>query len=333
MYQDYDSEAQEYADGIADNAIDKWAELDLSSINNDVMDLGPDFDIRTMGIKDFVIEPAEKYDEETEDEVPEHVEPKAKLGDIYQLGAHRLMCGDSCSIDAVDKLMNGEKADMVFTDPPYNQPELGGKNDYIGKALHKQTKSIAHMIDFDPQGFLNILPTVFEGTMNAYVFTSKDLLPDYLQWAKSAKYSFNVLVWKKPNAIPIGGSHRPDIEYLLVFRKSGIFNSGIDDVNYSKVIEFKRDSSGLHPTMKPVEIIENQLKIGSKTNSPVIDLFGGSGSTLIACEKTNRKCFMMELDPHYVSVIIERWCKYTGKEAYLVESNGNKKAWSEIKFK
>lgn len=317
-FQDFDSPEKEYAFGIADNGLSLWSDLDLSSINTDIQDLGPDFNLDDLGIRGFEIDVADKYDEETEDVVPEVVEPKSKLGDIYKLGNHRLLCGDSTNIQHVERLMGGEKADMVFTDPPYNQPESGGKNDSIGKALHKQTASISHLINFEPKDFLNLLPMVFLKTMNAYVFTSKDLLPDYLLWARDSGYSFNVLVWKKPTAIPIGGSHRPDVEYLLVFRRSGTFNSGVDGVNYSKVIEAKRDSTGLHPTMKPIEIIENQLKIGSPKFGNVVDFFGGSGSTIIACEKTNRKCFMMELDPHYCDVIVARWEKYTGQKSELI---------------
>jgi DNA modification methylase len=101
-------------------------------------------------------------------------------------------------------------------------------------------------------------------------------------------------------------------------------------VNYSRLIEERRES-GLHPTMKPVALIENEMLISSNPESAVVDLFGGSGSTLIACEKTNRKCFMMELDPRYTSIIIERWCKYTGDEAYLLNEDGTKTSWTEIK--
>jgi len=118
-YQDFTDDEQEYAHMTADNAIADWATLDLSAINKDIIELGPDFNIDMLGIKDFEIEPADKYEDKDADAVPEKVEPKAKLGQIYKLGEHRLMCGDSTDKDAVARLMNGEKADMVFTDPPY----------------------------------------------------------------------------------------------------------------------------------------------------------------------------------------------------------------------
>ena len=252
------------------------------------------------------------------DEAPEVNESEpadSVLGGVYQLGRHRLMCGDSTDAGSVAILMNGEKADMVFTDPPYRQETDGGPNGPIGKALKKQGSDIEFISDFDPQGFLTILPQQFEkNVLNAYIFCNKELLPDYLNWAVNNKYSYNVLVWKKPNAIPIGDSHRPDIEYLLLFRKNAIWNNGLDGVNYSRCLEYGREL-GLHPTMKPLELICNEMKISSNKWSNVLDFFGGSGSTLIACEQLDRKCYMMELDPKYCDVIRKRYWKFvTGSE-------------------
>ena len=266
---------------------------------------------------------ADIEEEIVEDEAPEPpAEPKSKLGEIYQLGEHRLMCGDSTNAEQVAELMDGEKADMVFTDPPYNLQTKGGCRGSVGKSLKKQGKDIEFIADFDPSDFLSVLPIVFSGNMNAYIFCNKELLPDYLNWCKDSGYSWNVLVWKKPNAIPIGDSHRPDIEYLLLFRKNALWNNGTD-ANYSRCLQYDRvkksDENGNHPTLKPVELIVNELKISSNKNSVVVDFFGGSGSTLIACEQTGRKCYMMELDPHYVDVIIERWENLTGKKAERIQ--------------
>jgi DNA modification methylase len=320
------TDAQKKAYVIADNKLALnagWDEKMLSLEFDELQELG--FDLSLTGFsKDEIL--ALKPLEETvgltdEDEVPEPPEtPVTVLGDIWLLGDHRLMCGDSTSIDAVEKLMAGQKADMVFTDPPYRIETQGGCKGSIGKSLCKQGAEIDFISSFNPSDFLALLPTVFSGgKINAYVFCNKDLLPDYLVWARDAGFSFNVLIWKKPNAIPIGDSHRPDIEYLLVFRKSAIWNNGLKDVNYSRCIEHGRET-GLHPTMKPVAILENQIKIASNNNSPVLDLFGGSGSTLIACEKTGRHCRMMELDPKYCDVIIKRWQDFTGKKAIHAET-------------
>lgn len=257
----------------------------------------------------------EEIEENEAPEVDEGVEPDSKLGGVYQLGRHRLMCGNSTDAGSVAILMDGQKADMVFTDPPYRLETDGGPKGDIGQALRKQGNSIEFISDFDPQGFLAILPQQFEkNVLNAYIFCNKELLPDYLDWAVSNKYSYNVLVWKKPNAIPICDSHRPDIEYLLLFRKNAIWNNGLDGVNYSRCLEFGREL-GLHPTMKPIELICNEMKISSNKGSNVLDLFGGSGSTLIACEQTGRKCYMIELDPKYCDVIRKRYWKFkTGSE-------------------
>jgi DNA modification methylase len=230
------------------------------------------------------------------------------------------MCGDSTSIDAVEKLMDGAKADAVITDPPYNQETEGGFKGEIGKSLKKQSADIEHMCNFDPKTVLPILPLMhYKNKMNATIFCNKDLVPDYLNWARDCGYSFNILVWKKPSAIPLGGSYMPDVEYCLILRKSAKFNTKVSGVSYYKVLVHGRET-GLHPTMKPVAMLENQIKIVSDANDIVADIFGGSGSTLIACEKTNRNARLMELDPKYCDVIIKRWQDFTGQKAVHAET-------------
>jgi site-specific DNA-methyltransferase (adenine-specific) len=274
-------------DDIANN----WDEVQLTDWGLDI----PDFNA---GIK---------IDAEEDDfEIPEEIKTDIVIGDLFEIGEHRLLCGDSTNSDAVEKLMNGEKADIVFTDPPYKIETEGGCNGDIGKGLRKQGKDIEFISNFNPNDFLNTLPIVFVNKkMNAYIFCNKELLPDYLIWARDSGYSFNVLIWKKPNAIPIGDSHRPDIEYLLLFRKSAIWNNGLKDVNYSRCLEYGREK-GLHPTMKPIELIANELQISSNNNSLVFDFFLGSGSTMVASHQLKRKCYGMELDSKFCQVIIDR---------------------------
>ena len=309
------TEEQVKAFRLADNKVAEIATWDFEKLDLELSEL--DFDMELFGFDEVEREISGEIEEDEFDvELPE--EPKAKLGDIYQLGKHRLMCGDSTSITDVEKLMNGEKADMVFTDPPYNIQTNGGCKGKIGKALKKQGENIEFISNFEPEDFLNILPCVFNKNMNAYVFCNKELLPKYLNWAVENKYSYNVLVWKKPISIPIGDSHRPDIEYMLLFRKNAIWNNGLKNVNYSRCLEYSRET-GLHPTMKPISLITNEMQISSNAGSNILDLFGGSGSTLIACEQTGRQCFMMELDPKYVDVIIERWELFTGEKAVKIE--------------
>ena len=195
---------------------------------------------------------------------------------------------------------------MVFTDPPYKINNTGGGNSQMAKQITDLGEEIDFIANFNPTEFLQTLPLVFDkNKINSYIFCNKELLPDYLIWARDSGYSFNVLIWKKPNALPINAAHRPDIEYLLLFRKSAIWNSSIKDVNYSRCLEFGRES-GLHPTMKPIELIANEMKISSNENSLVFDFFVGSGSTMVASHQLKRKCYGMELDPKYCDVIVKR---------------------------
>ena len=322
---------------IADNQTATLAEWDFDLLPIELRDLqDSDYDLDLLGFDEYEL--AHLLDGDLaegltdEDAVPDTPEvPVTVEGDVWLLGRHRrrVMCGDSTSIDAVEKLMGGQKADMVFTDPPYRMDAEGGSAQPIGRAAAKLGENIKHLCDFDPVEFLQVLPTAFSsGVMNAYVFCNKDLVPDYLKWAVESKYNFNILFWKKPSAIPLGGQHRPDVEYLIKFGRSAIWNNGLQGVSYSKCLEFGREGDGRHPTIKPVALIENEVLISSRTTGFVLDLFGGSGSTLIACEKTNRQCYMMEIDPLYSDVILQRWSDFTGQDPVL-ERTGDK--FSELK--
>lgn len=311
---------------LLDNKLNE-SEWDMDLLAEDI----PALDFSDFDIDWDLPEEGAGTNEIKEDEVPPVPEnPKAKAGDVYILGRHRLVCGDSTDEKTIEMLLAGEKADLVFTDPPYNLETTGGCKGAVGQALRKQGRDIDFIANFDPAKFLQLMPHVFNGNMNAYVFCNKDLLPQYLNWAVENKYSYNVLVWKKPNAIPIGDSHRPDIEYILLFRKNALWNNSLKEVNYSRCLEFSRET-GLHPTMKPVKLIANELFISSNENSNVVDFFGGSGSTLIACEQTKRNCFMCELSPQYVDVIVKRYINLIGndKEIYLLRE-GKKIPYAEF---
>ncbi len=304
--QDYENEDQEYADVQADNAIASWAELDLAGINLDLADLGPDFDLDLLGIKDFELEPADKFHAD-EDEVPEPPkEPISKLGDLYELGNHRLMCGDSTSIDAVDKLMSGQKADMVFTDPPYGinvqMNNSKGHNPLTAvKIMGDETTAVA--VDSFRVCAVMEIPQIWWGA-NHYVQDAK--LPNAKCW----------IAWNKQES----NNHIDQADCELAWTN---IDSPARQFHHLWA-GFRRDSekgeTRVHPTQKPVKLIEEIVDhFGAKIPTQVVlDLFGGSGSTLIACEKTNRKCFMMELDPHYCDVIVARWEKYTGQKAEMI---------------
>lgn len=311
IYQEFDSDAQLYAYIVSDNAIgkDTWATLDLSQINTEMLDLGPDFDIDLLGIKDFVIEPIEKFEPQgDEDAVPEVVHPITRKGDIWLLGNHRLMCGDSTMIDDVEKLMNGEKADMVFTDPPYGvsyQSNMRYKSDKFDVIKNDDViLDICPIIEVFSRGFV-------------FIWTTWKVLDKWIENCAGLGYPSNMVVWFKGGG-GIGDLKKTfltDWELALVWHRgselTGKRIGSVWSVGKDKAIDYK------HPTQKPTALAEEALDKVTKTGYRVLDLFGGSGSTLIACEKMQRHSYNMELDEKYCDVIIKRWEAYTGKKATL----------------
>lgn len=303
-YQDYESDEQEYADVQSDNAIASWAELDLSGINADIGDLGPDFDIEMLGLKDFIVEPADKLALCDEDEVPDPKESIAKRGDIWLLGAHRLMCGDSTSIDDVEKLMDGQKADMVFTDPPYGVNEETRRKD---KKRFGAAKS---------QNFSKVIGDDSEDVAKEAFQTALAFSDSVIYWGAN-NYSFmpisrGWIVWDKRENKGTDDNGDAELAWTSFDKPIRAFYH-----LWKGMIKGSEHGQGrVHPTQKPIALAEWCFE---NYNNPkiILDLFGGSGSTLIACEKTNRKCFMMEIDTHYCDVIIARWEKYTGQKASL----------------
>ena len=281
-----------------------------------VLEFAEDIDLNfdEIALPDSVIdfsESGEIAETEGDDEAPEvdeKSEPVSKRGEMYELGSSILMCGDSTSAEDVARLMGGAKADMVFTDPPYNmQVHMQGFNE------ERMKERLENIIDFDPSTIKDILLNL--GTKNIYIFTSKNLIPNYFDIFK--EWDFNILVWCKDNPTPMTNyTFLPDIEYLLYFhKKGGVWNNGLDISCYRKYyngnkMEGRQECGDVHPTIKPLKIIQDKIMISSKKNGIVLDLFGGSGSTLIACEKTNRKCRIMELDPKYCDVIRRRYTKW-----------------------
>jgi DNA modification methylase len=313
MFQDFDNEAQEYAYLTSDNAIAAWAELDLSAVNTEMLDLGPDFDIDLLGIKDFVIEPIEKFEPQSdEDDVPDVVHPITRKGDIWLLGNHRLMCGDSTMIDDVEKLMNGEKADMVFTDPPYGM-KLDADYSKMGSGGIKHDNIIGDHEDFRPE-LIQTIFGMFGYCKEIFIFGA-----DYFAELLENKNQGSWIVWDK----------RSDKEKIALL--DGQFGSSFElcwsknkhkreicrELGPRGFYESDKNEKQVHPTQKPTRVVLWFFEKWAKNLNLIIDLFLGSGSTLIACEKTNRKCYGMELDEKYCDVIINRWQNYTGKKATL----------------
>lgn len=325
-YQDYEDETQEYADLQADNAIASWAELDFSGINADLGDLGPDFDIDLLGIKNFEIDAADKEPGCDEDEVPEKVEPKTKLGDIYKLGNHRLMCGDSTSIDAVDKLMSGERALLMVTDPPYGvKLDQSWRDEALGeRALGKGNKNVVANDDrADWYDAWVIAPCQIFYVWHASSFT--DVVMDSLRRA-----DFEVrqqIIWNKSVMI-MGRSayhfkHEPcwygvkkgaDANWLGDRKQTTVWDAAPPNHIMGGSTEDKSD----HPTQKPIALYEIPIHNHTRSGDLLYEPFGGSGTAIVAAEKSRRRCYTMELDPHYCDVIVARWEKYTGQEAELI---------------
>jgi DNA modification methylase len=261
-----------------------------------------------------------------EDQVPELVDdPVTVLGDVWLLGNHRLMCGDSTSIDAVEKLMDGQKADMVFTDPPYGIEF----KDSSGNKIKNDDLNDKEMIEFNKlwQSTADIA-TKGDCFMLAWQSPRKFHLLDY----SGAWSFFRLITMYKSNRISFPhGAWINKTEPCCVFQKGSARitkQEYLDDCFvYKHDKESHEDSNVGHPTPKPVKMIEPNIRACAKKDDIVLDLFGGSGSTLIACEKTGRHARLMELDPKYCDVIINRWQDFTGKEATL-ESNG--KTYNEL---
>lgn len=304
------TEAQKKAYVIADNKLAMNAGWDNEFLTLELKDLEEEgFDLSLTGFDDKeldallnVIEGTEGLtDEDDVPEVPE--EPKTKLGDIYILGNHRLMCGDSTSIDAVEKLMDGNKVDLVFTDPPYNVAFNGrsGKHDVI-KNDNLPVDEFNSFID-------EVCNTIKAVNPQAYYIWCNWNFYGVLQGKLDYK---SCIVWAK-NVFGMGNGYRHQHEFCL-------FNGKLDEwvKNESDLWEIKKDHNYVHPTQKPVALsvraFGNHIKLVN-----VLDLFGGSGSTLIGAEQTGRKAYVMELDPKYCDVIVKRWEDFTGKKAILSE--------------
>ena len=294
---------------IADNqlALNAGWDIELLKIELEELKLN-DFDLALTGFDDDFISGLLHKDTEgltDEDAVPEPPEdPVSVLGDVWILGNHRVMCGDSTSIDAVEKLMDGQKADMVFTDPPY------------GVSYQSNVKKEKFDVLINDDKILDISP-IIEVFSNGWVFvwTSWKVVDKWIDVFKGYGYPSNMIVWhKKGGGIgDLKKTFSSDYEMALVWHRG----AELTGKRIGSVWSIGKDGSStyVHPTQKPVALGEEAIDKTTLHGNKILDLFGGSGSTLIACEKKNRNAFLMELDPKYVDVIITRWQDFTGQEA------------------
>ena len=401
---------------LADNKTSELAEWDMDKLDIELGEI-PDIDMNAFGF-DIEIDDMDEATGVKEDEAPEvkDEESKAKLGDIYQLGNHRLMCGDSTKAEDIDRLMDGAKADMVFTDPPYGMKKEseGVLNDNLNfddlldfnrqwipltfgalkdngswycwgideplmdiysnilKPMAKKNKiTFRNLITWDKgngqgqlsegfrmypiadekclfvmagvQGFSNNADNYFEAWEPIRIYLKQER--DRMGWSNadmkkmcghsptSGCHWFDKSQWMMPTEEEYkawqqhanGDGFKKEYEEIKkeYYSTRAYFDNTHDNMNnvwhFSKTSGEERESAGGHATPKPIALCSRAIKSSSREGEIVLDVFGGSGSTLIACEQLNRKCYMMELDPHYVDVIIERWENFTGQKAKLLK--------------
>lgn len=267
-----------------------------------------------LGFDDLMPEIVEEVEEDDYEE-PEDLEVRVKLGEVWQLGKHRLMCGDSTKIEDVEKLMDGQKADMVFTDPPYNVDYEGKTKDAL-KIENDKFDTSDSFYQFLYDAFTNLFVSTGDGCP-IYVCHADSEGLNFRKAFQDAVYLLKqCVIWNKNTMVMGRQDYQWKHEPILYGWKSGEAHKWYGGRNKYTVWDIEKPSrSGEHPTMKPLELVSIAIQNSSKHNDLVLDTFGGSGSTLIACEQTNRVCYMMELDEHYATVILDRWEKLTGKVA------------------
>lgn len=295
---------------IADNKVSEKAEWDLEKLSIELEDINIDmseFGFDDIELEDLTLEEQEIIEDEAPD-VPE--EPKAKLGDIYELGNHRLMCGDSTNIDDIKRLLNGNKINIVYTDAPYGISIVNDKTHKVGAGNLAKNKEYLEVKGDDTtdtaKDFYNNCVNI---GIDNFILWGGNYFTDFLPFSPSW------LIWDK--RVDMNSNNFADGEMAWCSFKTPV---RIYHQLWSGMIREGEREDRVHPTQKPVRMQTEILKDFTKENDNILDGFGGSGSTLIACEQTNRNCYMMEYEPHYIDVIIQRWENFTGKRA--VKLNG-----------
>lgn len=318
------SEAQQKALVIADNKLALNAGWNYDVLANEINNLlDMDFDIDVMGFSDEELAALLETEVEGEtdpDSIPAEPEfPRAELGDIWLLGNHKVICGDATILTEYEKLFGDVRCDLYLTDPPYNVNYEGKTKDALKIENDKM----------DADAFRLFLSDSFT---NASAFM-KDGAPFYIWHADMEGYNFRGacmdsglsvrqnLIWNKNSMVLGRQDYQWKHEPCLYGWKEGAKHTWYSDRKQVTVLDFDRPTANKdHPTMKPVNLLEYQVRNSTKTGDVVLDTFAGSGSTLIACEKSGRTCYAMELDPKYVDVIIQRWQEFTGQEAIHAET-------------
>jgi len=257
----------------------------------------------------------EAIDDNYEIELPK--EPKSKLGDIYQLGNHRLMCGDSTDIEQIEELMDGEKADMLITDPPYNVNYEGKTEDSL--TIQNDNKTSLEFYEFLKNAFAAVYKQLDIGASFYVWYASSEVVNFVTALVDSNFLVKQELIWCKNTFVLGRQDYHWQHEPCLYGWKADGSHKWRGDRKQTTVLDFDKPLSNKeHPTMKPVPLFDYQIKNSSKKSDRILDIFGGSGTTMIACEQNNRHAYLMELDPRYVDVIVNRWEEFTGKKAIKI---------------
>jgi len=296
---------------LADNKVAE-SEWDIETLDMELSELNDLFTLDDFG---FDFEVPNDYDEDEADSVPELEEnPCIKRGDLIELGNHRLLCGDSTSEKDVARLMDEKRADMVFTDPPYNI-------DYQGVSDKREKIKNDKMGDKD---FVKFLENSLMSCETMYVCCSWQYAHLFREAMESiARKPKAMIIWDKVNPAQHLDKYFKQHEIIYYYGDFGGHKTLRGDV-----WQLKRERNTLHPTMKPVELIE--MALSDQSDKKIVqDSFLGSGSTMIACENQNKSCYGMELDEKYAQVIIQRWCDYTSIDT--IKINGEEVSWSEYK--
>lgn len=310
------NEEQIKAFRLADNKVAEKSEWNFDLLDEELEDI-LNLDMSDFGFELKLDEEEQEIKEDDFDiEPPE--EPKAKLGDIYQLGNHRLMCGDSTNENDVRKLVGEQKMDLLITDPPYNVDYTGKTKEAMKIQNDKMENNVFH--DFLVKAFSNAYNFLKDGGAFYCWYASKEVVNFHTALENSGFTVKQELIWNKNSMVMGRQDYQWKHEPCLYGWKETSSHAWYSDRKQTTIINWDRPSKAdLHPTMKPIGLFNYQIKNSSKAGDNILDLFGGSGTTIMACEQNNRNAYTMEYDPKYVDVIIKRWEEFTGQKAILIK--------------
>lgn len=314
-----DEEVKAYR--LADNKIAE-SEWDMSLAIDELKGLGDEMFDLTGFDRDLLIE-----DDGKDDLLPENPPAVSKIGDLYELGEHRVLAGDATKKEDVASLMGGVLADLVITDPPYNTGMEGKPNDEKARLSHMFNDKIENWEQFLKDIFTNFY-NFTKGQCAFYVFIDWRRVGEIKSELEKLMDVKNVIVWDK-QVHGLGSDYKSTYEHCVVGKKGKPEIHNRYGLDYQDIWRLQREMgrNKAHATAKPIELLEKPIKHASKEDDIVLDLFGGSGSTLIACEKTSRVGYLMELDEKYIDTIVQRYVDYTGNENIF--KNGEPIIWKQ----